>query len=117
MKIRLPRSEFSQKLSGIVAGAIVVVLLLYGLPSVLAQVSDGHRAQQVNPKNDHHPELAVVNLPAGEKFVDYGPVVEGFQTYVTEKRPAGEKPRRLTIFRPSMTTARSWNVYIYIQEH
>lgn len=113
--MRLPKSEKVQMALSI-AGVVVTVLLFYGLPPVLAQIFDGHRAQQIELKNDRHPEQSVVNLPAGEKFVEYGPMIEGFQTYVTEKRPAGEKPRRLTIFRPSMTTAHSWEVYVYIQE-
>lgn len=98
-------------------GVFVALFLLYGLSPVLARALSNFEVRQTEPKNDYHLELAVVNLPVGERFVAYGPVIEGFQTYVTEKRPMGERPRRLTIFRPGMTTMRSWEVYIYIQEH
>ena len=116
MRMRQPKSKLNETyLSAIVV--IIGVFLFYGLPPVLAQVFDGHSVQKTELKNGYRPELAVVNLPVGEKFVSHGPIIEGIQPYITEKRPAGEKPRRLTIFRPSMTTARSWEIYIYIQEH
>ena len=60
--------------------------------------------------------VATVNLPGGEKFVAFGPKLGDIQTYITEKRPEGEKPRKLTIHRPGSTPL-SWDVYLYIQEH
>lgn len=60
--------------------------------------------------------VATVNLPYGEKFVAFGPELGNIQTYITEKRPEGEQPRKLTIHRPGMTPL-SWDVYLYIQEH
>lgn len=58
----------------------------------------------------------VVNLPGGEKFVAFGPKLGDIQTYITEKRPEGDKPRKLTIHRPGGTPL-SWDAYLYIQEH
>ncbi len=117
-RMKLSKSGFAQKWFGIVAGAVIGLLLSYGLSPVLAQVSLHHKTTQAKqPKKDYNPELAVVNLPAGERFVAYGPVINGFQTYITEKRTTNEGPRRLTIFRPSMITNRGWEVFIYIQEN
>ena len=112
----MPKSEKAQTWLSIV-GIIVALFIFYGLPPVLAQVFESHSVQKAESRKSYYTELAVVNLPVGERFISYGPVIEGIQTYITEKRSVGDKPRMLTIFRPSMTTMRSWDIYIYIQEH
>lgn len=59
---------------------------------------------------------ATVNLPGGQRFVAFGPKLGDMQTYITEPRPAGVRPRLLSIFRPG-GSPNSWDVYIYIQEN
>lgn len=95
---------------------LLLCLIIYGLPVVLAQTVADHPVRQAEAKQVYSITATVVNLPGGEKFVAFGPKLGDIQTYITEKRPTGESPRRLTIHRPGGTPL-SWDVYLYIQEH
>lgn len=71
---------------------------------------------QVSATSSTDLRYPVVNLPGGQRFVELGPKLGEIQTYITEPRPSGVAPRRLSIFRPGGSPL-SWDVYIYIQEH
>lgn len=68
------------------------------------------------------PSVVTVDLPAGERFLLYIPSNNEsagmlLGTFVTEKRAAREKPRRLSFSRPVNFTYSQWEVRFYIQEH
>lgn len=77
-----------------------------------------------DPLDGYLPGAPVVNLPPGQKFVGFVPREESldlanprrYDLYMTEDRPQGEAPRKLTIYGPGMSP-HSWVVHFHIQEH
>lgn len=83
------------------------------------------KTQATEATEGYYNEAPVVNLPPGEKFVQFIPASDenakdAFWKYhdqfLTERRPAGENPRRLTFYGPGISP-HSLVVRLYIQEH
>jgi hypothetical protein len=112
-------------ITGIVAG-IVTGVVLYTRHNVSAQVLPLAMAAQpptvpVTPvERSVEVQLPTIDLPKGEKFITAIPgrnqpiiyTFAGYNYIITEKRPEGEKPRRLTIFAGFKVVPE-----LYIQEH
>jgi hypothetical protein len=123
--MKLPKSPRIQALLSFV-GIILALVLFYGPIALAAHSAKQTKAQatrmnrQIEGANATE-ELTfypTVNLPFGEKFLAIGPNIgrSGHGTYITEKRPQGESPRRLTFYGPG-GSPQSWEVVLLIQEH